>query len=191
MGGLSEVYLAARRSRSNLSSESWSMCALAIMRQFIRANHEVRKYPLQSPGVQCVCTQDMAFTFQITIDSTSPVPAYRQIVDQMRVLIVDRQLSPGSSLPPVRSLARELGVHHNTVAEAYRTLAAEALISITHGRGAIVAVHSKTPGSEVRKESLTMMRRRLREMVAEYRSQGLSARQIAAELRGLTEALEI
>jgi len=82
-------------------------------------------------------------------------------------------------------------VHHNTVAEAYRTLAAEALISITHGRGAIVAVHSKTPGSEVRKESLTMMRRRLREMVAEYRSQGLSARQIAAELRGLTEALEI
>ena len=127
---------------------------------------------------------------QITIDSASPVPAYRQIVDQLRVLIVDRRLPPESLLPPVRTLARELGVHHNTVAEAYRTLAGEGLIVIIHGRGATIADSIKAPAPDVRKESILAMRRRFREMVAEYRSQGLTARQIAAELRGLTEALD-
>jgi GntR family transcriptional regulator len=132
----------------------------------------------------------MASPTQITIDSASPVPAYRQIVDQLRVLVVDRKLLPGSLLPPVRTLARELSVHHNTVAEAYRTLAAEGLIAITHGRGATVAGPMKAPAHDVRKESLAAMRRRLREMVAEYRSQGLSPHQIATVLRGLTEALD-
>jgi GntR family transcriptional regulator len=127
---------------------------------------------------------------QIIIDSASSVPAYRQIVDQLRVLIVDRRLPPESLLPPVRTLARELGVHHNTVAEAYRTLAGEGLIAITHGRGATIAGSIKAPALDVRKESILAMRRRFREMVAEYRSQGLTARQIAAELRGLTEALD-
>jgi GntR family transcriptional regulator len=129
-------------------------------------------------------------TLQITIEPASPVPAYRQIVDQMRVLVMDLKLSPGASLPPVRTLARELSVHHNTVAEAYRTLALEGLITISHGRRATIADSIKAPAPEVRRESLAAMRRRLREMIAEYRSQGLSARQIATELRGLTEALD-
>jgi GntR family transcriptional regulator len=128
---------------------------------------------------------------QIVIVPASPVPAYRQIVDQMRVLVVNRKLPPGSLLPPVRTLARELGVHHNTVAEAYRTLALEGLIAIVHGRGATVAGPMKVPALDARKESLAAMRRRLREMVAEYRSQGLSRQQIANELRGLTEALDV
>lgn len=145
---------------------------------------------MQKLGVQCICTQDMISAPQVTIDSTSSVPAYRQIVDQLRVLIVDRRLSPGSSLPPVRSLARELDVHHNTVAEAYRTLAAKGLVAIAHGRCATVAGPPKAPARDVRKESLVAMRRRLREMVAEYRSQGISRQQIANELRGFTEALD-
>lgn len=127
---------------------------------------------------------------QITIDCANPVPAYRQIVDQLRVLIVDRSLSTGSLLPPVRTLARELGVHHNTVAEAYRTLATEGLITITHGRGATIAGAMRHPALDMNKKSLATMRRRLREMVAEYRSQGLSPHQIANELRGLTEVLD-
>ncbi len=62
---------------------------------------------------------------KIRIDLSSTVPAYRQIVDALRVLLVEGTLPPGSDLPSVRRLAMELGVHFNTVGEAYRTLADE------------------------------------------------------------------
>lgn len=127
----------------------------------------------------------------IQIDLSSTAPAYRQIVDQLRVLIVDQSLAAGTSLPPVRTLARELDVHHNTVAEAYRTLAADGLVEIAHGRGATVMGRKKSAERESQEESLAAMRRRLEQMVAEFRAQGLSRRRIVKELRGLTEALDI
>jgi len=131
----------------------------------------------------------MSAAIQIVIDTASATPAYRQIVDQVRVLIAERSLPAGAALPPVRTLARELAVHHNTVAEAYRTLAAEGLVEIAHGRGATVAGPAKPASVDERKESLLTLRRRLREVVAEYRTRGLSPQQIARELRGLTEGL--
>ena len=39
---------------------------------------------------------------------------------------------------PLRHVAVELGVHFNTVAEAYRQLAAEGWLDLKHGRGAVV-----------------------------------------------------
>ncbi|MYW01058.1 aminotransferase class I/II-fold pyridoxal phosphate-dependent enzyme [Streptomyces sp. SID3343] len=44
-----------------------------------------------------------------------------------------RALSPGDALPPVRTLAGELGVNANTVAAAYRTLRERGIVE-THGR---------------------------------------------------------
>ena len=62
---------------------------------------------------------------KIRIDLNSDVPAYRQIVDAIRVLLVNGELQVGTGLPSVRRLAMELGVHFNTVGEAYRELAQE------------------------------------------------------------------
>jgi len=67
----------------------------------------------------------MAGSARIRIDLNSPVPATRQIADGLRVELVEGRLKPGSGLPSVRRVAMELGVHFNTVAEAYRVLAAE------------------------------------------------------------------
>jgi GntR family transcriptional regulator len=127
---------------------------------------------------------------QIRIETENPAPAYRQIVDQLRVLIVEARLKPGELLPPVRALALELGVHFNTVAEAYRTLAQEGLLDITHGRGARVADRSAATSSLQPRQSPDSFRRRLREVVAEFQAKGLSARQIARELRGASEVLD-
>ncbi|WP_406299743.1 aminotransferase class I/II-fold pyridoxal phosphate-dependent enzyme [Embleya sp. NBC_00888] len=44
-----------------------------------------------------------------------------------------RELGPGDALPPVRTLAAELGVNANTVAAAYRTLRERGIVE-THGR---------------------------------------------------------
>ena len=73
-------------------------------------------------------------------------PAYRQIVDGMRILLVSGKLAPGSELPSVRRMAMDLGVHFNTVAEAYRTLAEEGWIDLRHGRGATVVKRERSRG---------------------------------------------
>jgi GntR family transcriptional regulator len=96
-------------------------------------------------------------------------------------------LKPGDSLPPIRRLALDLGIHFNTVAEAYRALAQEGFLEIVHGHGArLVDRRSVSAGPEVRDD----FRRRLRELVAAVRARGLTARSVAGELRGLAESME-
>lgn len=74
----------------------------------------------------------------ITIDETDRRPFYRQVVDEIKALIACGELLEGSSLPPVRQVAADLGVNLNTVAFAYRKLQQEGLIKIKHGSGATV-----------------------------------------------------
>ncbi len=74
----------------------------------------------------------------ITIDETDRRPFYRQVVDEIKSLIARGELLEGTSLPPVRQVAADLGVNLNTIAFAYRKLQQEGLIRIKHGSGAIV-----------------------------------------------------
>ncbi|WP_353810066.1 aminotransferase class I/II-fold pyridoxal phosphate-dependent enzyme [Agromyces sp. SYSU T00194] len=56
------------------------------------------------------------------------------IADSVRALIERGTLRPGDPLPPVRSLAEQLGVNRNTAVAAYRQLTAAGLV-VTRGRG--------------------------------------------------------
>ncbi len=56
------------------------------------------------------------------------------IATSVRDLVVAGRIGPGEALPPIRSLAAELGVNRNTVAAAYQLLVA-AGVAETHGRG--------------------------------------------------------
>jgi len=77
----------------------------------------------------------------------------------------------------------ELGVHFNTVAEAYRQLAAEGWLDLKHGRRAVV-VPRVVPA--VKNEAWTEdFRNRLRGIMAQMRSQGISTASLAAELRAI------
>jgi DNA-binding transcriptional regulator YhcF (GntR family) len=126
-------------------------------------------------------------TAKIRIDPNSPVPAYRQIVDAVRVFLVDGTLVPGTDLPSVRRLATELGVHFNTVGEAYRTLAEEGWLDLRHGRGAkVIARATQTAASP---ERLQEFRVQLRNLVAQMRAAGVARSRIAAELRSAMEGL--
>jgi GntR family transcriptional regulator len=122
---------------------------------------------------------------KIRIDLTSQIPAYRQIVDALRVLLVDGTLPPGSDLPSVRRLAMELGVHFNTVGEAYRSLAEEGWLDLRHGRGAKVIARGAQ--STVSSERLQEFRTQLRNLVAQMRAAGVPRSRIAAELRAAVE----
>jgi GntR family transcriptional regulator len=125
---------------------------------------------------------------RIQVDLSSATAAWRQIADQLRTLVVEGTLAPGDALPPVRRLAVDLGVHFNTVAEAYRAVAEEGFLEITHGHGAHVAHRElqRRAGPEVAAD----FRNRLRELVAGMRARGLTPRQVAGELKLMAAGLE-
>jgi len=74
----------------------------------------------------------------ITIDERDKRPLYQQVVDEIKALIAGGELPEGSSLPPVRQVASDLGVNLNTIAYAYRQLQKQGLVKVRHGAGAVV-----------------------------------------------------
>jgi GntR family transcriptional regulator/MocR family aminotransferase len=73
-------------------------------------------------------------------------PVYLQIAAAVRAAIARDGLGCGTRLPTIRDLARELGVHRDTVATAYESLAADGVIESTVGRGTFVAESDEAPG---------------------------------------------
>lgn len=116
----------------------------------------------------------------LRIDLEAQVPVYRQIVNQVRALLVAGAVRAGQKLPPVRQLALELGVHHNTVAEAYRNLADEGWLELRRRRGATVLARS-TPRMDA--ETSRRFARQLGELVAEAAACGVPGPDIARALR--------
>jgi GntR family transcriptional regulator len=124
----------------------------------------------------------------LSIDLRSPTPVYRQIVDGLRILLVNGELPAGEQLPPVRRLALDLGVHFNTVAEAYRTLEAEGWLEIGRRNGARVVSRETPKQADPQVEANFQLR--LKQMVAEMQARGFSHERIARPLRMLVEHLE-
>ena len=122
----------------------------------------------------------------LNIDLASAVPAYRQVVDGLRALLVSGQLAPGQKLPPVRQLASDLTVHHNTVAEAYRVLAGEGWLDLRRGRGATVLARQAPQAAPQDEQRLE---RRFRELSAEAVAGGMRRRQVARMLGRLADEL--
>lgn len=58
----------------------------------------------------------------VEIDQRSDVPIYEQLHRQFIAAIAGDELSPGDSLPSVRSLAVDLGINLHTVNKAYALL---------------------------------------------------------------------
>jgi len=102
----------------------------------------------------------------------SSIPIYRQIVDQVRMHIESGNLAPGDAMPSIRSIATQLGIHFNTVAEAYRELAGEGLIDLERGKKAVVRPTRFIPVAS--RPEADSLRRRLRHLVAEMRLKGIS-----------------
>lgn len=118
----------------------------------------------------------------IHIDLASAVPAYRQIANALRALLVSGAFPIGDPLPTVRQLAVDLGVHHNTVAEAYRVLSEEGWLDLRRRHGAIVRDRSRPRPSRKAQPSLIQ---RLRELTAEAQAAGLAPRVIADSMRAV------
>ena len=64
----------------------------------------------------------------IIINHTSMTPIYEQIVSQIRADIINGDMAPGTALPSVRMLSRELKISALTVKKAYDALEEEGVV---------------------------------------------------------------
>ncbi len=123
----------------------------------------------------------------IRIDLSSQAPAYEQIAGEIRTLLVSGELPSGSPLPTVRQLALDLNVHHNTVAQAYRVLAAEGWLELQRGRGVRVVDRANPPasGRKIQRRFQAQLKRLLAKAAAEGISPSVIARQLVLHARNV------
>jgi DNA-binding transcriptional regulator YhcF (GntR family) len=74
----------------------------------------------------------------ILLNRRGGVPVRDQLVTQLEMKILGGGLSAGQRLPSVRSLARRLRIHHNTVSAAYQELEAAGHVELRRGSGVFV-----------------------------------------------------
>ncbi|NLZ39833.1 MAG: PLP-dependent aminotransferase family protein [Comamonadaceae bacterium] len=75
----------------------------------------------------------------VSLDPSRRHSLQRQLFDQLRGLILGAGLAPGTTFPPSRSLARQLGVSRNTVMLAYERLSAEGYLQTRSALGTFVS----------------------------------------------------
>jgi GntR family transcriptional regulator len=83
------------------------------------------------------------------------LPIYQQIVQQIKTLVAAGRLEPGEELPPIRVLAEQLTINFNTVARAYRELAAAGVLTNRRTAGTYVADGAAPLAQEQCREALT------------------------------------
>ena len=76
---------------------------------------------------------------KVIINSSSMVPIYEQIMDQIKAQITAGDLKENDILPSVRTLAKDLKISALTVKKAYDNLEQEGYTVTVHGKGTYVA----------------------------------------------------
>ena len=87
------------------------------------------------------------------LDSSSGVPFYRQVIDQVLLAFADGRLKPGAQLPSVRQLAVDLSVNLNTVAKAYREMEIRGIVETQQGTGTFIAARPAEGRAREKKKS--------------------------------------
>lgn len=110
------------------------------------------------------------------LDPSSGVPAYLQIVQQVRQAISLGMLRAGDQLPTVKEAVGTLAINPNTVLKSYRELERAGVVEARRGQGTFVA-HGVEGSSE---RDYGPLRLELVDWVARARAAGLDDEAIRA-----------
>jgi len=138
----------------------------------------------------CWCYDTVTMTavpLHFYLDTVSGLPAYRQLMEQIRTYLAAGQLAAGDQLPSIRDLARTLQVNPATVVKAYTELEHEGVIERQQGRGVFVT----TFGGQLPQEKLEQeLRRAVRAVAVRARQMGADTRLVERLLEEELAALE-
>ena len=114
------------------------------------------------------------------ITATDGTPIYLQIVQQIKSLVASGRLAPGEELPPIRVLADQLVVNPNTVARAYRELAAAGVLTNRRTAGTYVADGASPRAQE---QCVEILAERVDALLAESRQLGVDLEELLGLVR--------
>jgi GntR family transcriptional regulator len=110
------------------------------------------------------------------VDRTDSVPAYAQLIRQVREALRMGLLHPGDQLPTVRSVVTSCTVNPSTVLKAYRELELAGLVEARQGSGTFV---SGTLG-DADPHVMARLRSGLARWLGQAREAGLEAEDVQA-----------
>lgn len=124
----------------------------------------------------------------LSIDFSSDVAIYLQIVRQVKFAIAAGSMRPGQLLPSARVLAGTLAINPNTVARAFTELQNDNVVETLRGRGMVI---SNGAAAICRRHRDGVLAERIGGVLAEAWHAGLDAEKIesivSSELKKLTK----
>lgn len=81
----------------------------------------------------------------VIVDTENGLAPWRQVHDQISRAVAAGTLAEGTRLPPIRQLARDLGLASGTVARAYRELESAGWVTTARTKGTIVTAPPTRP----------------------------------------------
>jgi GntR family transcriptional regulator len=126
----------------------------------------------------------MRQTISFQLSSDSGVPAYLQLVQQVKQALRMGVLEVGDKLPTVKEVVAEVAINPNTVMKAYWELEHEGLVEGRQGVGTFVSRRpdGPPPGTQVK------LAKSLERWVQTARDEGLDDESIEALLRATLRA---
>ena len=85
---------------------------------------------------------------RLSVNPNDKTPIYRQLYEQIASEVLSGALAPGTPLPPIRTVSKELGVSMITVRSAWEELIRDGYLLTRTGSGCFVA-----PISEAHRQS--------------------------------------
>ena len=116
---------------------------------------------------------------RLWLNRTGEVSLREQLITQVKLAILCKELRPGERLPSTRELARRFGIHANTASAAYRELEQEGWLEFRHGSG--VFVRATRPSAPLSPE--LAVDQLIGDMAAKARKMGAVESLVRARLR--------
>ena len=116
-----------------------------------------------------------------TLQPSSGVPIYLQLIQQVRRMVASGQLPPGTELPSVREVATDYTVNPTTISKAYSLLENEGLLQRNRGKPMTIAAARQGTGS---------LPQRLKQVETQVDALVLAARQLGLNATDLCQFIE-
>ena len=109
-----------------------------------------------------------------TVDFSSGVHIYKQIINIIYTAIGTGELREGDKLPTIKELSEQLEVNPNTIAKSYRELELKGVIASKRGNGSFISENQSKTVTLTDEEKETRLNNLFSRVIAEAKNEGIT-----------------
>ena len=113
-----------------------------------------------------------------SIDFSSGVHVYKQIINNIYEAIGNGELKEGDKLPTIKELAEQLEVNPNTIAKSYRELELKGVVASKRGNGSFISANQQNTVGLTDEEKETRLNNLLSRVIAEAKNEGITENEL-------------